>query len=132
MESVTLFVGIVGVIVALVALLRRANGSHVVALVIAIVVTAGSFILARPQPPLSDGTICPGAFGGAISYGYTAQAAIPQKNADWLECNQLVESAGKTVLILWIIGAVLFISFIMLGRDRDEARLARARWEHPS
>ena len=101
MSNLTLFIAIVGLIVALVSLLLRANSGVIVALVAAVGVILISFSLAEPIV-LSDGTQCGNAYGGI--------------NLDRHECAQRVKEAARGVVGTWIIGGLIFVLGIMGAR----------------
>jgi hypothetical protein len=114
MGNTALLFSVLAVVVAAVALLIHANFMEVIALVIAFFIVLITFSLAEPTF-LSSGTRCPGAFGGAIIPGYDVLQS-DQWLVDRQECQRLVDEDEKKVLGTWIVGGIIFLVCLILGR----------------
>jgi hypothetical protein len=124
-NEAALFVAVAGVIVALVALLRRTNFPEVMALVIALIVV-GATIKYGQSTTIAGGTVCPGAFGGNIGFSDAALRSSAQMFAEQRQCQRLVDDGSENLLWVWIIGGAGFIFLMMLSRsDRREAEKRR-------
>jgi hypothetical protein len=124
-NEAALVVSVAGVIVALIALLRRANFPEVMAFVMALLVT-GATVKYGQSTTIASGSVCPGAFGGNISFSDAAWHSFAVMNADRQECQRLVNESSEQLLWVWIIGGVAFVVFIIMSRvDRRDAEKRR-------